>query len=221
MLHLHRSDRADGLVLALRDLLAEAPPDPFAPDVVCVPTRGMERWITQRLSARLGASDGERSDGICANVLFPSPRRLVGDAVAAAVGVDPDTDPWLPERSVWPLLDVVDECLAEPWMQLLAVHLGGDPATADPLRRARRFATVRHLADLYDGYALHRPGDGPRLGRLGRRPPTTHWQGRCGAACARGSACPGPAERLEEAAQPVARRRPARSTCRRGSRSSG
>src|SRR5215218_4903318 len=104
MLHVHRSNRADGLVDALRALLSAPQEDPFAPELVCVPTRGMERWISQRLSARLGASAG-RSDGVCANVLFPSPRRLVGDAVAAAVGIDPQSDPWLPERAVWPLLE--------------------------------------------------------------------------------------------------------------------
>ena len=71
-----------------------------------------------------------------------------------AADVDPETDPWLPERAVWPLLEVVDESLHEPWLRSLAVHLGAEDDTA---RRARRFATVRHLADLFDRYALHRP----------------------------------------------------------------
>src|SRR5215210_71679 len=106
MLHIHRAERADGLVRALRDLLAAPAPDPFAPEVVAVPTRGMERWLTQRLSEGLGATPG-RADGVCANVEFPSPRRLVAGAVAAASGLDPDHDPWLPERSVWALLEVV------------------------------------------------------------------------------------------------------------------
>jgi exodeoxyribonuclease V gamma subunit len=147
-LHVHRSDRADGLISALRDLLADAPADPFAREIVAVPTRGMERWLTQRLSSGLGASPA-RSDGICANVEFPFPRRLTGEAVAAASGIDPETDPWLPERLVWPLLDVVDGALEEPWLQPLAAHLKAN--------RARRFAAVRHLADLFDRYALHRP----------------------------------------------------------------
>ena len=102
MLHIHRAERADGLVDALAALLAEPPPDPFAPELVAVPTRGMERWLTQRMSARLGASAG-RADGVCANVEFPSPRRLVRDAVAAASGIEPEEDPWLPERMVWRL----------------------------------------------------------------------------------------------------------------------
>ena len=108
MLHVHRSDRADGLIEALRGLFAEPPPDPFAREVIAVPTRGMERWLTQRLSNALG---------ICANVDFPFPRTVVGNAVAAASGIDPATDPWLPERMVWPLLEVVDQAHAEPWMR--------------------------------------------------------------------------------------------------------
>ncbi|MEA2230164.1 MAG: exodeoxyribonuclease gamma subunit [Solirubrobacteraceae bacterium] len=153
MLHIHRSERADGLVDALRVLLAVAPADPFTPELVSVPTRGMERWLAQRMSDGLGATAGRR-DGVCANVDFPSPRRLVGDAVATASGIDAEADPWLPERAVWPLLDVVDASLAEPWLATLAAHLGGDD---DPARRARRFSTVRHVAGLFDRYALHRP----------------------------------------------------------------
>jgi len=157
VLHVHRAERADALIAALADLLAVAPDDPFAPEVVAVPTRGMERWLTQRLSGRLGAAPG-RTDGVCANVEFPSPRRLVGDAVATASGIDAASDPWLPERSVWALLDVLEGCLHEPWLHALASHLG-TPAgeDPDPDRRARRFAVVRHLADLFDRYALHRP----------------------------------------------------------------
>src|SRR5829696_7639913 len=131
MLHVHRAERADGLVEALRGLLAEAPDDPFAPEVVAVPTRGMERWLSQRMSDRLGASPG-RADGVCANVEFPPPRRLVGDAVATASGIDAERDPWLPERAVWPLLDVVGECLGELWLQALSRHLGGPGPEADP-----------------------------------------------------------------------------------------
>jgi exodeoxyribonuclease V gamma subunit len=194
VLHIHHASRADALVDALRELLADPPDDPFAPDVVSVPTRGIERWITQRLSARLGTSP-EREDGVCANVLFPSPWRLVGEAVATASGVDAEADPWLPERAVWPLLDVVDATLNEPWLRLLAEHLGGDPATADPLRRSRRFATVRHLAELFDRYALHRP-DLVREWAAGTH---DHWQAELWRRLRERIGTPGPAERLEPA----------------------
>jgi exodeoxyribonuclease V gamma subunit len=147
MLHVHRAERADALVGALGALLAEPPADPFAPEVVAVPTRGIERWVAQRLSGGLGASPG-RGDGVCANVEFPTPRRLAEDAVAAASGIAPDADPWRPERFVWPLLEIVEEARAEPWLATLAAHV------ADT---SRRFAAVRRIADLLDRYALHRP----------------------------------------------------------------
>jgi exodeoxyribonuclease V gamma subunit len=159
VLHIHRASRADALADALAALLSQSPDDPFAPDVVAVPTRGMERWLTQRMSGVLGARGG-RADGICANVQFPSPHRLVTDAVAAASGIEAADDPWLPERSVWPLLSVVEEALPEPWLATLAAYLGADTAASDPMRPAResrRLTTVRHLAGLFDRYSLHRP----------------------------------------------------------------
>ena len=54
MLHVHRSERADGLVDMLGELLSVPIPDPMTPEVVAVPTRGIERWLTQQLSSRLG-----------------------------------------------------------------------------------------------------------------------------------------------------------------------
>jgi exodeoxyribonuclease V gamma subunit len=191
MLHIHRAERADGLVEALRALLADPPEDPFAREVIAVPTRGMERWLTQRLSAGLGVSPG-RSDGVCANVEFPTPRRLLGDAVGAASGIDTDADRWLPERSVWPLLEIVDECLPEPWLRTLAEHLG---------ERARRFATIRHLADLFDRYALHRPamvrawaaGDDAGI------PQDAAWQAELWRRLRERIPDPGPAERIDQA----------------------
>ena len=208
MLHVHRAERADALIEALRALLLEPLPDPFEAEVVAVPTRGMERWLAQRMSDRLGASAGG-ADGVCANVDFPSPRRLIGDAVALASGIDAERDPWSPERVVWPLLATVDECLGEPWLRPLADHLGAGGATADPARGGRRFSSVAHMADLYDRYALHRPqmllawaggedgdGSGRALSpdgawqaelwrRLRERIPEPDLAQRTGAACAR------------------------------------
>jgi exodeoxyribonuclease V gamma subunit len=200
MLHIHRAERADGLIDALGALLADPLPDPFAPEVVSVPTRGMERWLTQRMSALLGTTPG-RSDGVCANVEFPSPRRLVGDAVAAASGIEPDADPWLPERAVWPLLEVVDACLGEPWLRSLSLHLSGGADAADAARRARRFSVVRHLAELYDRYALHRP-EMVRAWAGGEDGPASAdaaWQAELWRRLRARIDQPGPAERLEDA----------------------
>ena len=57
-LHLHRAARTDVLAEALGDLLARPLDDPFANELVLVPAKGVERWLSQRLSHRLGHRRG-------------------------------------------------------------------------------------------------------------------------------------------------------------------
>ncbi len=147
MLHLHRGERADILAGALAELLSTGAQDPFAPELISVPSRGVERWLTQQLSLVLGAAPG-RSDGVCANVEFPGPGRLVAEAVAAVSGIEARTDPWRPGRSVWPLLEVIE---AEP-----GLLYGGPPPPRGP-GRSRHYAAARHIAGLFDKYEAYRP----------------------------------------------------------------
>ena len=121
-------------------------------EVVSVPTRGIERWLTQRLSTHLGATPG-RHDGVCANIEFPFPGSVVNGALARAVGTDPDSDPWLPQRAVWPLLEVVEAHFDEPWLAPLAQHI----RNSETVHESKRFSSIRHVADLFDRYGVHRP----------------------------------------------------------------
>ncbi|WP_251152588.1 exodeoxyribonuclease V subunit gamma [Cellulosimicrobium sp. Marseille-Q4280] len=160
MLHVHRSERADALVEPLARLLADPLDDPFAADVVAVPTRGVERWLAQRLSHHLGVpADGspgapDGASGVCANVDFRGPRRLVEQVVADLTGVEPEDDPWRPERLAWSVLEVLDAHLGEPWAAPLARYVG-DPG--DEVRRGRRLTLARRVADLLVDYARQRP----------------------------------------------------------------
>ncbi|MEO5678275.1 MAG: exodeoxyribonuclease V subunit gamma, partial [Acidimicrobiales bacterium] len=199
---LHRGERADVLASALAGVLADAPADPFTPEVVAVHSRGVERWLSHHLAARLGTSPW-RADGVCANVGFPFPGRLVGDALARATGVERAADPWRPERLAWPLLGVVDASQDEPWLAVLAAFLGGaDPASPD---RDRRFGAVRHVADLLDRYAVHRPamvlawaGGADEDGSGQPLPADVAWQAQLWRRLREGLGTPSPAERLVE-----------------------
>ncbi|MBE7324079.1 exodeoxyribonuclease V subunit gamma [Nocardioides sp. Y6] len=148
-LTLHHATRTDLLADDLAGLLATPLADPFAQEVVVVPARGVERWLTQRLSHRMGT--GQRGgDGVCAGVRFLAPHSLV----SLLLGRERD-DPWAPDHVVWPLLRVIDASLGEPLFATLSDHLGhGDPADD---RSARRFAVARRLAGLFHSYALQRP----------------------------------------------------------------
>ncbi len=59
-LHLHRAERTDLLADGLGALLASPLPDPFAEELVLVPARGVERWLSQRLSHVLGQARRRR-----------------------------------------------------------------------------------------------------------------------------------------------------------------
>lgn len=151
-LHLHRAQRTDVLAAGLGDLLAAPLDDPFAREVVVVPAKGIERWLTQRLAHRLGA--GVRGgDGVCAGVRFISPRSLV------SLLLDRERDDiWDPDRMVWPLLEVIDASLDEPWCATLAVHLGhGLSGEEGLLRQNRRYSVARRIAGLFSSYAVQRP----------------------------------------------------------------
>ena len=63
MLHVHRAERADRLADGLAEILREPLDDPFTAEVVSVPAKGVERWLTQRLSHRLGAG-GRAATGL-------------------------------------------------------------------------------------------------------------------------------------------------------------
>ncbi len=200
-LHLHRAERTDLLADGLADLLARPLTDPFEREVVVVPAKGIERWVAQRLSHRLGV--GERGgDGVCAGVRFLSPHSLV------SMLLDRDrADPWEPDQLVWPLLGVIDGSLTEPWAVALAAHLGhglsGDDAE---LRQNRRWSVARRVAGLFASYARQRPQlvTDWRAGRDtdgagGELAPDLRWQPELWRRLVAGIGVPTPDERHAEA----------------------
>ncbi len=119
-LHLHRAERTDLLADGLAALLAAPLGDPFAQELVLVPARGVERWLSQRLAGVLGAGPKPGSgDGVCAGVAFSSPSSLIAEVTGTV-----DDDPWSPDAMAWPLLEVIDASCDEPWCTTLARHLG-------------------------------------------------------------------------------------------------
>ncbi len=218
-LHVHRSERTDVLRAGLAEVLVGAPADPFTPDLVTVPTPGIERFLSQGLARTLGASAG-RGDGVCANVRFASPTWLADEVIARATGVTPDTDPWLAHRAVWPLLAVLDRHGHQEWCGSLARHLGLGAEQAGPgaavLRRDRRFAVAARLAELFRSYASQRPEllldwaagrgpDGHDLDGAGQAlAPDLDWQPELWRALRAEIDAPSPAERLATACAAVA-----------------
>ena len=152
LLHVHRATRFDALLPELAGWLAAAPGDPFAPDVLAVPTRGVERYLAQQLAQRLGTSGA--GDGVCAGVGFPSPAELFGSVIATMSGIEYADDPWRPDLLTWSILEVIDASLNDPWASALRSHIRGSDGQGRP---GRRWALARRLARLFDRYGQERP----------------------------------------------------------------
>lgn len=196
-LRVHVAERTDVLVAALADVLATTPADPFTPDVVAVPTRGVERWVAQRLSHRLGAA--AEADGICANVLFPPPHRLVSEVLSTTA----DEDPWSPDRLAWHVLATIDAHHGADWLRTVSRFLGDDQ---DEVRRGRRFRLAQRVARLFGTYDVQRPqmlrawADGRDEDGLGAPlPDDLAWQPRLWREVREAVDEASPAERLDDA----------------------
>ena len=223
---MHRAERADALAAALAELLADPLADPFAAEVVAVPAKGVERWLTQRLSHRLGAGRAATASApTCVPVAGAAGRRRRWPPPPASTA---DDDPWA--RPGW-----CGRCSRSiDALRGRAVVRRPRPATSGrrrpPAGPRRAGAPLRHgrqLAELFAGYGGAPPAmlrdwaRGPRHdGAGGRCRPT--WSGRrsCGGGCGRGSA-----RRARPSGSPPRAPRcaptRARSTCRRGCRCSG
>lgn len=158
----------------LCDRLAVPPADPFEPELVAVPSRGIERWLTQRIAS--GMAERGQGDGICANIEFPSPARLVRRTVTKIPEVEASMRAWEGEGLVANLIEVIDANLDQPWLEILATYL-------DSARGSNRLHAATKLARLFDRYGRHRPemilswSEGADVGPdLAPLPPEHAWQ---------------------------------------------
>jgi exodeoxyribonuclease V gamma subunit len=154
----HRADKAAVLVEELAKVLSTPLDDPFATELVAVPAKGVEQWLAQRLSHSLGGPEdadpiSARGDGVCANVLFPTPRRMLDDAIAAgAADSAARLADWAPDRLTWPVLELLDAHIDENWLRLPRRHLFAEGVSTD-----RRLSLAVHVARLFDTYTRSRP----------------------------------------------------------------
>ena len=89
----YRSNRIEALADRLAALLRVPAAGPMQAELVVVHSKGMERWVAMQLAGRLG---------ICANVRFPFPARVLhGPLGGRGSPAVPAMIARSPERLVW------------------------------------------------------------------------------------------------------------------------
>lgn len=151
---LHRSHRMEDLADRLADDLRHPrylPATPVLPQRVVVGSRGMERWLRQRIAER---------NGICSNVVFHFPQAILDEIVTGLGSAAPEVtvDPWTPAALAWRIVELLERMRSRPELEPVFAYLGDEDARGpgSPLQ-LRRWALARQAADLLDSYALQRP----------------------------------------------------------------
>jgi exodeoxyribonuclease V gamma subunit len=136
-MQLFHSPQVEPLLVHLAKRLEAPLDDPFATEIMVVPSGDMARYLKRELSRSLGARKG--NDGIVSNLNFVYPRQLVNANAANPTG--PAHSEWDSNNLVWSIVDT-----------LLAHHNITVPGFAEaPLTVASR------ASSLFDRYASHRP----------------------------------------------------------------
>lgn len=130
-LHPVVASTATALLDPFLEWIADAPADPFDPQVVVVPNIGMAEYLEGAIRARFG---------ICANVEFLFPGRLRERSGVPAVW------PWSVEETTWMVLAALEDLA-------LAAACGLTARLEE-----RPLAVARHIAELFDRYHSYRPG---------------------------------------------------------------
>lgn len=129
MLVLHRSNRVERLVDRLAEWVRKPLASPFAAEVIGVPSRGMERWLTLELARRFGVS---------ANSRFPYPRALVEELYDAVLGPVAGPRSPSPLALTFAVARAFRELAAEPVLSPVTDYLRGEAGGQKLLQLAQR-----------------------------------------------------------------------------------
>ncbi|GFO62702.1 exodeoxyribonuclease V subunit gamma [Geomonas paludis] len=135
----HLVDRLEKVVRAPR----RAPCTPFDKELIVVQSKGMQRWLSMELAARIG---------VWANGEFLFPNRFVERVFATVLPDAPEEAPlFAPEVMTWRILGLLQQATANPGFEEIAAYLSDD---ADGLKRMQ---LAQRVADTFDRYTVYRP----------------------------------------------------------------
>ncbi len=154
------SNRVEILQARLVEQLAAAPlADPFAPEVIVVPTYAMGRWLNLRIA---------QQQGIAANIEYLQPAEWIWGLAAKLGGKSERADPFAIDTLAWRVFELLGRQRRRREFAPLAAYLADD---GDGIKR---WQLAQRIAVLFDRYQLYRPRWIERWAKGG----DDHWQAR-------------------------------------------
>jgi exodeoxyribonuclease V gamma subunit len=154
------SNRVETLQSRLTQQLAAQPlRDPFAQEVIVVPTYAMARWLNLRIAQQLG---------IAANIDYPQAGAWIWALAGTLRNGTAEPDPYSREALNWQAFSLLPGLLEHKSFAPLRRYLDDDHSGI------KRWQLAQRIADAFDRYQLYRP-DKIRAWSVGDE---DHWQAR-------------------------------------------
>uniref|UniRef100_C6DYD1 Exodeoxyribonuclease V, gamma subunit n=1 Tax=Geobacter sp. (strain M21) TaxID=443144 RepID=C6DYD1_GEOSM len=145
-LKIYTSNRMERLVDELERVVRAprpAPCTPFDKELIVVQNKGMQRWLSMELAARIG---------VWANGEFLFPNKFVQEVFAHVLPESPADAPlFAPEVMTWRILGLLRHSAGRAGFEEVAGYLADD---GDGLKRMQ---LARRISDTFDRYTIYRP----------------------------------------------------------------
>src|SRR5262245_57534400 len=127
---------------ALAEIVSDPPGSAFSPETIVVSSKGMERWLSLRLSERFG---------VWSNARFPFPRAFIEGVIGSLLDDDSShRQSFDRETLTFALLDSFDKLAGERELAPIFSYL------ADDDRGRKRIELAERLAHVFDQYPVYR-----------------------------------------------------------------
>jgi exodeoxyribonuclease V gamma subunit len=140
--NLFTGNRLESLAEALVESISEPPASPFAPEVIVLQSRGMERWLSMQIAQQKGVS---------ANFSFPFPNTFLHNLYREIIPDIPEVSPFDTDILTFTIMKLLPGSLSLPGFESLAGYLD------DKNDFLKLFQISKKLADLFEQYIIFRP----------------------------------------------------------------
>ena len=142
-LTIYRSNRVETLQSRLVERLAASPlADPFATEMVVIPTYAMARWLNLNFA---------RQQGIAANIDYPRLAEWIWSLASQLLDDIPQQDPCSSDRLGWAIFNQLPGLLEHTAFAALQHYLDDDSSGI------KRWQLSQRIADCFDRYQSYRP----------------------------------------------------------------
>lgn len=141
-IYLYSGNSLEHLAEMLAAMVSADPLCPMEKETIMVMSPGMERWISMRLSERLG---------VWSNCIYPFPNTMIYSLFRDVLGLDYGKDPFEKTVMTWKVLDLIRECTDDPGFESLKTYTGNGQS---PLKQ---YQLAAQIADVFDQYLTYRP----------------------------------------------------------------